>query len=130
MPWMVAELSGSGAMATAELTLDQILDTVRHWPAARQQTLVRALAELPTPEQALVAARRLRGRYRLTPKQRRRMSALLAKGNAGTLTAAEKRELDRLVEQFETKTLELARAIAGDGNRPGRRPTRTGPESA
>ena len=63
-------------------------------------------------EQMLAAARRLRPEHRMTKKQRLRMSALLAKGNAGGLSAEEKKELDNLVEEFEKNTLELARAIA------------------
>jgi hypothetical protein len=43
------------------------------------------------------------------------MSELLAKGNNGTLTAEESRELDALVDQFERKTLDMACALTRSG---------------
>jgi hypothetical protein len=43
---------------------------------------------------------------------------LLAKGNAGTLDAAESAELDKLVEAFEQNTHALALAIARGRQRP------------
>jgi hypothetical protein len=43
------------------------------------------------------------------------MSELLAKGNDGTLTAKESRELDALVDQFERKTLDMARQLTPSG---------------
>ena len=68
--------------------------------------------------QARAKARQLRPRYRLPAKQRERLSELLAKGNAGLLTAAESAELDRLVVAFEKKTHELALAIGHGKRRP------------
>jgi hypothetical protein len=100
-------------MATAEVTIDKILEAVRRLPAAQRKELVKQIEGLPQPEQALAVARRLRRKFRMEPKQRKRMADLLARGNAGTLTAEEKKELDGLVEEFEKKTLELAQAIAG-----------------
>jgi hypothetical protein len=50
------------------------------------------------------------------------MSELLNRGNAGALTTEERVELNRLVDEFEQKTLELAHAIieAAKLPRPGR----------
>ena len=39
------------------------------------------------------------------------MDKLLDKGNAGNLTIKERRELDRLVEEFEENTLQKALAL-------------------
>jgi hypothetical protein len=47
----------------------------------------------------------------MNARQRKRMSELLAKGNNGTLTAEESRELDALVDQFEHEPLKLAREL-------------------
>src|SRR6266436_2243421 len=104
-------------MATVDLTLDQILEAVRQLPEAQRKSLVEAIERLPTPEEARDAARRLRGTCRMEKKQSKRMSELLLKGNAGTLTREESEELDCLAEEFEKRTLDLARAIADTGSR-------------
>ncbi len=99
-------------MATVETTLNQILDVVRQLPEPQRKKLVQEIEALPKLSQIRAAARQLRGQHRLGTKLRKRLSALLAKGNAGTLTPAEKAELNDLVEEFEKKTLELAQALA------------------
>jgi hypothetical protein len=99
-------------VATVELTPDQILDAARQLPAPARKRLVQALQQLPTAEQARALARHLRRGHRLPAKQRARLSQLLAKGNAGTLDAAESAELDKLVEAFEQKTHALAQELA------------------
>lgn len=48
----------------------------------------------------------------MTARRRKRMSELLAKGNEGTLTPEESREIDALVDQFERKTLAMARHLS------------------
>lgn len=93
-------------------TLDQILATIRQLPETQRNRLLKQLNALPKSEQARLTARRLRGKYRVSPHQRQRMSELLSKGNDGKLTASEKDELHDLVADFEKKTLELAQAIA------------------
>ncbi|MCI0682011.1 MAG: hypothetical protein L0Y71_07905 [Gemmataceae bacterium] len=98
-------------MASVDLTAEQILDAARQLPAPERKRLVLALQELPNPEQARARALRLRRSYRLPAKERERLRELLAKGNAGTLNAAESVELDGLVEAFEKKTHELALTI-------------------
>jgi hypothetical protein len=64
------------------------------------------------PDTVRAAADRLRGKYRAKPKQQKRMSGLLAKGNAGTLSAKESLELDRLVEDFERRAVAMAEELA------------------
>lgn len=49
--------------------------------------------------------------YRFPSAKQRRMDKLLDKGNAGNLTIRERRELDKLVEEFEESTLQKARAL-------------------
>jgi hypothetical protein len=104
-------------MASVELTLDQLVDAARQLPEEKRKALLKAIENLPSPEQAHAAAKRLRGRFRLGAKKRKRLSELLFKGNAGTLSADDREELDHLVDEFERKTLELARAMADVGNR-------------
>lgn len=99
-------------MATVEQTLDRILETVRQLPEAQRARLLQKIAAVSKPDQARAATQRLRGKHGLEAPAGRRMSTLLAKGNAGTLTESEKGELALLVEEFEKKTLELAEAIA------------------
>jgi uncharacterized protein (TIGR03067 family) len=98
-------------MANAEPTLEQILETVRQLPEPQRQRLLKEIEALPRPANALAAARRLRAEHRMEKQQRQRISKLLAKGNAGLLSAEEKTELNCLVDEFEKKTLELAQAL-------------------
>ena len=105
-------------MASVDLTPEQILTAARQLPEPERRRLVRALQELPSAQQARAKAKQLRPRYRLPAKQRERLSELLAKGNAGLLSAAESAELDRLVEAFEKRTHELALAIGHGKRRP------------
>jgi hypothetical protein len=77
--------------------------------------LLEDLQRLPATEEARAAAQRVRGTFRMPARQRKRLSALLAKGNNGTLTAEESRELDALVDQFERKTLDMACALTRSG---------------
>lgn len=94
-------------------SLDQIIEAVRQLPEKQRELLLKEIHALPKPQEARVVAQRLRGKHRMGEKKRKRMSELLARATDGSLTAAEKEELHRLVEEFETKTLELAQAIAG-----------------
>ena len=98
-------------MATVELTFEQLRDAIIQLPEPQRRQLLEDIQRLPAPEQARAAAQRVRGTFRMPARQRKRMSALLAKGNNGTLTAEESRELDALVDQFEQKTLAMTRAL-------------------
>lgn len=98
-------------MATIELTLEQLVDAARQLPVEERRRLIEDVQRLPAPEQARDRARRLRGTYRMGTRARSRMAELLAKGNEGTLSDRESAELDRLVREFETKSLEMARAV-------------------
>jgi hypothetical protein len=93
------------------LPFEQILDAARQLPASERSKLLRELESLPDAEETLVAARRLRDKYRMGPRKRDRLARLLAKGNAGTLTPAEKNAAAALVAEFEQKTLALAQAL-------------------
>jgi hypothetical protein len=102
-------------MATVELTLEQLRDALIQLPEPQRRQLLEDIKRLPAPEEARAAAPRVRGTFRMPARQRKRMSELLAKGNHGTLTAQESRELDALVDQFERKTLDMARALTRSG---------------
>jgi hypothetical protein len=119
----------SSIMAAVELTFDQILEAVRRWPPSQRKSLLKAIEALPTSEKARAAAQRLRGKYRMGIKKRQRMSHLLSKGNAGTLTAGERDELDGLVEEFERKTLAMAQTRAKECDRPDSRRVNNRPVS-
>lgn len=99
-------------MAVVDLTYEQILKAARQLPERQRKELVKSLEASTLAEQARTALRRLRGAYRMGPKKRKHMSVLLQKGNAGTLTADEKAELNCLVDEFQDKSLALARAVA------------------
>lgn len=92
-------------------TIEEILTEVRQLPDLQRQKLLQKIEALPSSEAALAAARKLRGKYRMGAGKRQRMSELLSRGNAGTLTAAEKQELNALVAEFEQKTVALAEAV-------------------
>ena len=102
-------------MAIVELTFEQLRDAIIQLPEPQRRKLLEDLQRLPAPEEARAAAQRVRDTFRMPARQRKRMSALLAKGNNGTLTAEESRELDALVDQFERKTLDMACALTRSG---------------
>jgi acyl-CoA reductase-like NAD-dependent aldehyde dehydrogenase len=110
--------AGATTLPSVNLTPEQILDAARQLPETERRRLVVALQEQSTPQQARARARKLRRGHRLPTKQRERLGELLAKGNAGALSAAESVELDRLVEIFEEKTHDLALAIGRPRSRP------------
>jgi len=87
---IVAIGDGRRIMATVELTFDQVMQAVRALPDRDRRRLLNEVAA----------------------KQHKRMSELLAKGNAGTLTADESRELDQLVADFERRTAAMAEELA------------------
>src|SRR5919197_1009196 len=95
-------------MATVELTFEQLRDAILQLPEPQRRQLLEDIQRLPAPAEARAAAQRVHGTFRMPARQRKRMSALLAKGNNGTLTAEESHELDALVDQFERKTLDMA----------------------
>lgn len=98
-------------MATAELTLDQILAAVRKLPVAKRKRLLRELQPNGTAAVTGAGVEAERRRHRMTPHERKRMKQLLAKGNAGTLSDKQSTELNRLVETYEKKTLGMAQAL-------------------
>ena len=102
-------------MATVELTLEQLRDAILQLPEPQRRQLLEDIKRLPTTDEARAAAQRVRGTFRMPARQRKRMSALLAKGNNGTLTAEESRELNALVDQFERKTLDMACPLTHSG---------------
>ncbi len=98
-------------MATVELTLEQLRDAIVQLPNPQRQKLLAEIARTPTPNKAREKARLLRPTFRMPARQRERMEELLAKGNEGTLSSEENRELDALVDQFEDKAFAMAREI-------------------
>ena len=102
-------------MAVVELTREQVFDAVRQLPERdRIQIIAELLAEtngFPQGDEARKLFKRLRGEYRMEPKDERRMSVLLAKGNEGTLSAKDRRELDTLLDESQERTLQLALAV-------------------
>ena len=102
-------------MATVELTFEQLRDTLIQLPEPQRRKLLEDINRLCTANEAQAAAQRVRGTFRMPARQRKRMSTLLAKGNEGTLTDEESQGLDTLVEQFERKTLDMARELTRSG---------------
>ena len=102
-------------MAIVELTLEQLRDAIIQLPEPQRRKLLEDIQRLPATEEAWAAAQRVRGTFRMPAHQRKRMSELLAKGNNGTLTAEESRELDALVDQFERKTLDMTCELTRSG---------------
>ncbi len=98
-------------MASVELSVEQLRDAIIQLPDQQRRKLLQDLEHISTAEAARAAARQIRGTFRMNARQRKRMAALLGKGNEGTLTAEESRELGVLVDQFERKTLEMALAL-------------------
>jgi hypothetical protein len=103
-------------MATIELTLEQIRNAILQLPDGQRRELLQDIGRLPSADEARSAARRVRRTFRMKPKQRKRMSELIAKSSDGTLSIEESRELDELVGEFERKTLEMAQSLARSGH--------------
>jgi hypothetical protein len=99
-------------MPTIQLTFEQVVEAVRQLPEGDRRRLLREVTSPPNPKTVHAAAQRLRKKYQAKPKRQQRMSELLAKGNAGTLTAEEGLELDRLVEDFERRAVAMAEELA------------------
>jgi hypothetical protein len=104
------------AMATVELSVEQLREALLQLPEPQRRKLLEELTRLPGARYARSVARQARGTVRMTARQRKRMSELLAKGNAGTLTPGESREIDALVDEFERKTLAMARRLVRPAN--------------
>ena len=94
-----------------ELTLEQLRDALIQLPEPQRRKLLEDIKRLCRADEARAAAQRVRGTFRMPARQHKRMSTLLAKGNEGTLTDEESQGLDTLVEQFERKTLDMAREL-------------------
>jgi hypothetical protein len=99
-------------MPTIQLTYEQVVEAVRQLPAGERRRLLSEVTMRPDPKVLQARTARLRKKYQAKPKQQKRMSELLAKGGAGTLTAAESRELDQLVEDYERRTVAMAEELA------------------
>lgn len=106
-------------MAIVELTREQLCGAVRQLPERERIELIAELLSetngFPQGDEARKLFKRLRGKYRMSPKDERRTSQLLAKGNEGTLTAKERRELDALLDESQERTLQLALAVMFSG---------------
>jgi hypothetical protein len=102
-------------VATVELTLEQLREAIIQLPETQRQRLLEEIQCTATANEARRLARELQGTFRMNVEQRARMSKLLDKGNEGTLSASESRELNALVDEFEQRTLQMARTLAKSG---------------
>ena len=98
-------------MAHEPLSFRQILEAAQRLPAAEQRNLVRALAQNTSPQDVLKVAGRVRPAFRLSPRKRKRMSYLTSKRSQGSLTHAERAELNELVEETTENSIRMAEAI-------------------
>ena len=105
-------------MATVELTIKQILDAVVQLSPTERKRLQREMTRLES------SAKLARPRKRMPRRETRRMSELLLKANSGLLSAEENAELNALVDNFESLTLENAEAMARGEDASGDRPSR------
>lgn len=102
-------------MATVELTIEQILDAVVQLSPTERKRLQREMTRLESSAKP---------RKRMPRRETKRMSELLLKANSGLLSAEEDAELNALVDDFESLTLENAKAMAQRENACGDRPSR------
>ncbi|MDA1052083.1 MAG: hypothetical protein O3C40_16580 [Planctomycetota bacterium] len=99
-------------MATIQLTLEQIVDAAQQLPDEDRVHLISALVQHSRGKKAREALEELRPRFGMPQPAQRRMSALLAKSNGGTITAKERAELATLIGDFQQRSLELAEAVS------------------
>ncbi|MCH8294169.1 hypothetical protein IH992_24065 [Candidatus Poribacteria bacterium] len=105
----------STAPVTTKFTVEQLLDTLEQLSPQEliefedqffeiKQKRIASFADENTLNQQIA--------YQFPEKKKLRMRKLLSKNNAGTITQAEKLELDGLIEEFEQKSLEKAEAMS------------------
>lgn len=112
-------------MATVELTFEQIVDAARQLPDEDRLHLIEKLVQHSCGDRTRAALEALRPQFEMPQPAQRRMSALLAKSNAGAITAKEQEELAGLIDDFQQRSLELAEAVSerAGGASPRRRPS-------
>ena len=98
-------------VAVVELTRKQIIEAVRQLKDDDRLRVLRELVGKVDPQDVRRAADQLRSKFRLPADRQRRLSALLQRANAGTLTATERAELDALCEEANQRTLDMAREL-------------------
>jgi hypothetical protein len=99
--------------------LDELRNAIAKLPTSDRLKLLQEIASGPLAEQTLDAARRIRSRFCLKPKQQKRLSELLARNSEGEIDESERRELDALVVQVERNMLGMAQELlrASDSQR-------------
>jgi hypothetical protein len=102
-------------------TVNQILVAAKRLSQSdRERLILRLLASRKAQPLVKPTAEEIRQAVKAnqaSPRDRRRLSALLRKGNAGTLTPNERAELDRLVDDCERRTLAVAVDLTRTVNR-------------
>ena len=94
------------------LTVKQVIHAARQLSDAERQKLITELQIAPSRQQVEKAFRRLGPEHRMPGPKQRRMSRLLSKANQEPLSSQESDELDRLIEEYEERTLELVQQVS------------------
>jgi hypothetical protein len=92
----------------ANVKVQDVLDAARQLTPRQRGRVLDELQRMATSDEALKVARRLRGKYKLPPPKQRRLSRLLRKNNEDRLTAAETSELQKLLEECDSRSLAMA----------------------
>jgi hypothetical protein len=95
----------------AALSVKQVIHAARQLSQAERRVVIAELQKAPSRADVQKAFRRLRGKHRMPAPKQARMSKLLAKANERSLSVEESEELDRLVQEYEERTLELVQEV-------------------
>lgn len=93
-------------MATVDLTFEQIVGALEQLSPAERKRLQREMTRLES------LAKQVQPVTRMARRKTKKLSELLLKANAGKLTSDEDVELNALVDEFESLTLENAELMA------------------
>ena len=94
------------------LNVKQVIHAARQLSQAERRMVIADLQKAPSREEVQKPFRRLRGKHRMPGAKQTRMSKLLAKANEGSISVEESQELDRLVQEYEERTLELVQEVS------------------
>jgi hypothetical protein len=93
------------------LSVKQVIHAARQLSQAERRVVIAELQKAPSRAEVQRAFRRLRGKHRMPGAKQARMSKLLATANERSLSVEESQELDRLVQEYEERTLELVQEV-------------------
>jgi hypothetical protein len=101
------------------MTLEQVLKAARQLTDEERVELVCRLFGPSGCDERDADLERVRSQFEMPARMQRRMSILVAKSRDRTIRPTERKELDRLVDDFRDRAVAMARAAARSAGRRG-----------